>query len=129
MQELCQNYCKQLEHSYWFIKSGPSTMSEGVFHHMRQLLMSENQYGYFSAGGQLIAGRFLNLNKIINYSHLQRWHLRGILMNKEICGLREISSISAHCPASVAPQGTKTNIKVHRSIYMHHNSIIMSLNV
>jgi len=53
----------------------------------------------------------------------------GILMNKEIRGLKEISSISAHCHASVAPQGAKTNIKVYRSIYMHHNSIIISLNV
>jgi len=30
--------------------------------------------------------------------------------NKEICGLREISSISAHCHASVALQAAKTNI-------------------
>ena len=47
-------------------------------------------------------------------------------MNKEICGLGEIS---LRCHASVAPQAAKTNIRVYRSIYTHHNSTIMSLNV
>jgi hypothetical protein len=39
-------------------------MSEGVLHNLKQLLMSENQYGHFSVGGQLVAGRFLDLNKV-----------------------------------------------------------------
>jgi len=51
---------------YWFIKSGPSTMNEGVLHCLRQLFVQENQYRQCSRGDQLVVGGFFVLIKVNN---------------------------------------------------------------